>query len=123
VDLLVDRKESMVDQVGFNEYFLIEFILLQLMFQLGGKVILDVLNAIIIEAIILSCHYDLVDSRNECLLLLKIRVFYLSTLLDVSFNEILEFNVLSQKLSMVPSVLMLGSGWEERLQLGSPIKT
>ena len=113
----------MVDQVGFNEYFLIEFILLQLMFQLGGEVILDVLNAIITEAIILSSHYDLVDSRNECLLLLKIRVFYLSSLRDVSFNEILEFNVLSQKLSMVPSVLMLGSGWEERLQLGSPIKT
>ena len=114
----------MIDQIGLNEHFLVEFILLQLMFQLGGEVILDVLNAIIIEAIILSCHNDLVDSRNECLLLLKIRVFYLSSLRDVSFNEILEFNILSQKLSMVPSaVLMLGSGWEDRLQLGSPIKT
>ena len=78
----------MIDQIGLNEHFLVEFILLQLMFQLGGEVILDVLNAIIIEAIILSCHNDLVDSRNECLLLLKIRVFYLSSLRDVSFNEI-----------------------------------
>ena len=103
---------------------MVEFILLQLMFQLGGEVILDVLNAIIIEAVIFPGHYDLVDSRNECLLLLKIRVFYLSSLRDVPLNEILEFNVLSQKLSMVPyAVLMLGSGWEERLQLGSSIKT
>ena len=106
----------MIDKVGFNEHLLVEFILLQLMFQLGGEVILDVLNAIIIEAIILSSHDDLVDSRNECLLLLKIRVFYLSSLRDVSFNEILEFNVPSKKLRMVPSaVLMLGSGGEERL--------
>jgi hypothetical protein len=88
VDLLVDGKEGMIDQVGFNEHLLVEFILLQLMFQLGGEVILDVQNAITIEPIILSSHYDLVYSRNECLLLLKIRMFYLSSLRDVSFNEI-----------------------------------
>ena len=105
----------MIDQIGLNEHLLVEFILLQLMFQLGGEVILDVLNAIIIEAIILSGHDDFVDSRNKSLLLLKIRVFSFSPLRDVSLNEILEFNVLSQKLAMIPCVLMLGSGWEERL--------
>jgi hypothetical protein len=62
----------MIDQVGLNEHLLIVFILLQLKFQVGCEVILDVLNAIIIEAIILSGHYDLVDSRNKSLLLLKI---------------------------------------------------
>jgi hypothetical protein len=113
----------MINQVSFHEHLLVEFILLQLMFQLGCEIILDVLNAIIIEAIILSGHNDLVDSRNECLLLLKIRVFNLSPLRDVSLNEILEFNILSQKLIMLPCILMFGSGWEERLQLGSPIET
>jgi hypothetical protein len=62
----------MIDQVGLNKHLLIVFILLQLKFQVGCEVILDVLNAIIIEAIILSGHYDLVDSRNKSLLLLKI---------------------------------------------------
>jgi hypothetical protein len=70
----------MIDQVGLNEHLLVVFILLQLKFQVGCQVILDVLNAIIIEPIILSGHYDLVDPRNECLLLLKIRIFSLSPL-------------------------------------------
>ena len=62
----------MIDQVGLNEHLLVVFILLQLKFQVGCQVILDVLDAIVIEAIILSGHDDLVDSRNESLLLLKI---------------------------------------------------
>jgi hypothetical protein len=62
----------MIDQVGLNEHLLVVFILLQLKFQVGSQVILDALNAIIIEAIILSRPDDLVDSRNKSLLLLKI---------------------------------------------------
>jgi hypothetical protein len=62
----------MIDQVCLNEHLLVVFILMQLKFQVGCEVILDVLNAIIIKPIILSGHYDLVDPRNECLLLLKI---------------------------------------------------
>lgn len=61
----------MIDQVGLNEHLLVVFILLQLKFQVGCQVILDVLNAIVIEAIILSGPDDLVDSRNECFLLFK----------------------------------------------------
>ena len=71
VDLLVDGKECVIDEICLNENLLVEFFLLQLMFKLGGEVILDVLNAIIIEAVILSSHYDLVDSRNVPLIVIS----------------------------------------------------